>query len=74
MKGFALDITTTISWTDKSASSTVCVELHKVSCCGNISVHLCVQVVKPVNKTIIWISSTQVIEKKYIVNEIFLYL
>ena len=73
MKGFTVDI---IIKTDRNVSSTVCVELHKVSCCGNISVDLSVQVVKPVNKTIIWISPTQVIitGKKYIVNELFLEL
>ena len=50
MKGFAADILTTLYSTEKNVSSTVCVELHKVSCCRNISVDFLVKVIKPVKK------------------------
>lgn len=74
MKSSAADIITITYLTEKNVSSTVCVELHKVSCCRNISVNFLVQVIKPVNKTSIWISPTQVICTTLIVKEKFLYL
>lgn len=72
MKSSAADIITIMYLTEKNVSSTVCVELHKVSCCRNISVNFLVQVIKPVNKTSIWISPTQVIGTTLIVKEKFL--